>query len=181
MGCPSYLSFLSYRVYKKFPRFYHLTPSDPKWPLTSTINNRDHLLYLGNAHGKYDIPHIYPSWDIMFTRNSQDFTIWPLVTPNDLWPALKTLGTIYLIWAIYIASMSSLTSILLEVLCLQEIPKVFSIWPLVTLNDLWPPPKTIGIIYLLWVVHMVSMTSLTFILLEISCLQEIPKILLFDP
>ena len=50
-----------------------LTSHDPKWPLTSTKNDRDHLLYKANQHTKYDISNIYPSWDIVFTSNLQGF------------------------------------------------------------------------------------------------------------
>ena len=47
----------------------------------------------------------------------------------------------------------------------------FTFWPLVTPNDLWPPPKTIGIIYSIWPTHTPNMRLVTLTLLEISCLQ----------
>ena len=61
-----------------------LTSRDPKWPLTSTKNNRDHLLNMANPHTKYEISHTYPSWDIVFTSNFQGFYH---LTSGDLkWP-----------------------------------------------------------------------------------------------
>ena len=32
--------------------------------------------------------------------------------------------------------------------------KVFKIWPLLTLNDLWPPPKTIDFLYSMWYTYI---------------------------
>ena len=68
--------------------FQSLTPGDPKWPLTSTKNNRDHLLNMANPHTKYEISHTYPSWDIVFTSNLQNFYH---LTSGDLkWPLTST-------------------------------------------------------------------------------------------
>ena len=39
----------------------------PKWPLTSTKNNRDHAFNMADSHTKYEISHTYPTWDIVFT------------------------------------------------------------------------------------------------------------------
>ena len=47
----------------------------------------------------------------------------------------------------------------------------FTFWPLVTPNDLWPPPKTIGIIYSIWPTHTPSMRFIEVIVLEIERLQ----------
>ena len=94
------------------------------------------------------------------------FTVWPLVTLNDLWPAPKIM-IIYSIWAIHILSMRSLTVILLEI-CVY---KVFIFWPLVTPNDLWIQQKTIGTIYSVCPIYTLSMKSLIVTLIEISCLQ----------
>ena len=110
-----------------------------------------------------------------------DLTIWPLVTPNDLWAPSKTIGMIYSVWPIHMVSMTSLKFTLLEKSCLQAFSKIFTIWPPVTPNDLWPPPKTIEIIYLIWPIHMVSMTSLKYTLLEKSCLQAFSKIFTIWP
>ena len=63
-----------------------LTSGEPKWPLTPTKNDRDHLLNISNPHAYYEIPHSCPSWDKVFTRF---LTFWPLVNPNDLWPPQK--------------------------------------------------------------------------------------------
>ena len=93
------------------------------------------------------------------------------MTPNDLWPPPKTIGIIYSIWPTHTPNMRLVTLTLLEIPCLQAIFKVFTIWPLVTSNDLWPPRKIIGIIYPIRPTHTPNMTSLAFTLLEISCLQ----------
>ena len=60
--------------------FYHLTFSDLKWPLTSTKNHRDHLLYMANPHTKYEIPQSYSSWDIVFTKFWPFDLSWPQMT-----------------------------------------------------------------------------------------------------
>ena len=54
-------------------------------------------------------------------------------------------------------------------------------WPLLTPNDLWPPPKTIGIIYFIWVVHMLSMRCLRVTLLEKQCFQGFDLLTSGDP
>ena len=68
--------------------FDRLTSGDPKWPLTSTKNNRDHLLNMGNSHGKYEIPHIYPSGDTVFTSNFQG--VYHLTSGDPKWPLTFT-------------------------------------------------------------------------------------------
>ena len=50
--------------------------------------------------------------------------------------------------------------------------KVFRLWPLVTSNDLWPPWKTIGIIYSPRATNVLSLKFNHLSLLEISCLQS---------
>ena len=49
--------------------------------------------------------------------------------------------------------------------------KVFTMWPLLTPNDHWPPPKTIGFLYLMWYTYIPYMRSVQASLLEILCLQ----------
>ena len=60
--------------------FHNLTPVDPKWPLTSTKNNRLLVLNVALLHTKYEICPSFPSWDIVFTRFSQFDPCWPLMT-----------------------------------------------------------------------------------------------------
>ena len=50
-----------------------------------------------------------------------------------------------------------------------------------TPNDLWPPPKTIGIIYSIWAIYRPSMRSLGVSLLEISCTQDFQGLTPGDP
>ena len=60
--------------------FHNLTPVDPKWPLTSTKNNRVLVLNVVRLHPKYNICPSFPSWDIVFTRFSQFDPCWPQMT-----------------------------------------------------------------------------------------------------
>ena len=109
------------------------------------------------------------------------FTIWPLLTPNDLWPPPKTIGFLYLMWYIYIPNMRSIQASLLEISCLQGFYNVFTIWPLLTPNDLWPLPKTIGFFYLMWYTYIPNMRCIQASLLEISCLQGFHNLTPVEP
>ena len=60
--------------------FHNLTPVDPKWPLTSTKNNRLCVLNVAQLHTKYEICTSFPCWDIVFTRFSQFDPCWPQLT-----------------------------------------------------------------------------------------------------
>ena len=60
--------------------FHHLTCVDPKWPLTSTKNNRLLVLNRVHLHTKYEICPSFPSWAIVFTRFSQFYLCWPQMT-----------------------------------------------------------------------------------------------------
>ena len=93
------------------------------------------------------------------------------LTPNDLWPPPKTIGFLYSMWHSYIPNMRSVRASLLEISCLQGFYNVFTIWPLLTSNDLWPPPKTIGFLYSMWYTYKPNMRSVRASLLEISCFQ----------
>ena len=68
--------------------FYNLTPVDPKWPLTSTKNNRLLLLNEALLHTKYEICPSFSSWDIVFTRFLQCFHNLTPVDPK--WPLTST-------------------------------------------------------------------------------------------
>ena len=57
--------------------FHILTPVDPKWPLTSTKNNRLLVLNVALLHTKYEICPSFPCWDIMFTHFDP---CWPQMT-----------------------------------------------------------------------------------------------------
>ena len=179
-----------------------------------------------HLHTKYEICPSFPSWDIVFTRLLQCFTIWPLLTPNDLWPPPKTIGFLYSMWHSYIPNMRSVQASHVEISCLQgfhnltpvdpkwpltstknnrllvlnvvhlhttyeicpsfpclryRVYKVFTIWPLLTPNDLWPPPKTIGFLYSMWCTYIPHMRSAQASLHEISCLQGFYNVSQFDP
>ena len=95
--------------------FHNLTPVDPKWPLTSTKNNRLLVLNVVHLHIKYEICPSFPSWDIVFTRFSQ----FDPLTPNDLWPPPKTMGFLYPMWYTYIPNMRSVQDSLHVITCLQ--------------------------------------------------------------
>ena len=165
--CPSFPSWDI--VFTRFLQCFHnLTPVDLKWPLTSTKNNRLLVLNVALLHTKYEICPSFPCWDIVFTRFSH---VWPLLTPNDLWPPPKTIGFLFSMWHSYILNMRSVRASLLEISCLQGFYNVFTIWPLLTSNDLWPPPKTIGFLYSMWYTYIPNMRSVRASLLEISCLQ----------
>ena len=149
-----------------FQDFHHLTSGDPKWPLTSTKNDRDLLLNMGNLHAKYEIPRSYPSWDIVFTSIFQDFH--HLTSSDRKWPLTSTKNN-----RDHLLNVSNEHA-------KYEIPRSYPSWyysvynvltirPLVTPNDLWPPPKLIGIISSVWAIHLLRMRSPTVALLEIQC------------
>ena len=68
--------------------FHNLTPVDPKWPLTSTKNNRLLVLNVVHLHTKYENCPSFPSWDIVFTRFLQGFHNLTPVDPK--WPLTST-------------------------------------------------------------------------------------------
>ena len=47
--------------------FHSLNPVDPKWPLTSSKNNRLLVVNVVHLHTTYEICLSFPAWDIMFT------------------------------------------------------------------------------------------------------------------
>ena len=65
-----------------------MTPVDPKWPLTSTKNNRLLVLNVALLHTKYEICPSFPSWDIVFTMFLQCFH--NLTTVDPKWPLTST-------------------------------------------------------------------------------------------
>ena len=87
------------------------------------------------------------------------FGLWSLETSNDLWPPPTTLGFFLSTWQIYIPNMKSVGLSYLEIACLQAIFGVFADFPLVTSNDLWPPPTTIGFFCSTWQMHIPNMKS----------------------
>ena len=157
--------------------FHNLTPVDPKWPLTSTKNNRVLVLNVVHLHTKYEICPSFPSWDIVFTRFLKCFHNLTPVDPK--WPltSTKTIGFLYSMWHSYIPNMRSVQASLLR----YRVYKVFTIWPLLTPNDLWPPPKTIGFLYSMWCTYIPHMRSVQASMLEISCLQGFHNLTPVDP
>ena len=118
--------------------FHNLTPVDPKWPLTCTKNNRLLVLNVVHLHTTYEICPSFHAWDIMFTRLLQCFTIWPLLTPNDLWPPPKTIGFLYSMWYTYIPNMRSVQASHVEISCLQGFHNLTPVdlkWPLTSTKN----------------------------------------------
>ena len=74
--------------------FHNLTLVDPKWPLTSTKNNKLLVLNVVHLHTKYEICPSFPAWDIALTAFSQFDIYWS--TPNDHWPPPKTIWLLLL-------------------------------------------------------------------------------------
>ena len=130
--------------------YYNLTPVDPKWPLTSTKNNRVLVLNVLRLHPKYKICPSFPSRDIMFTRFLQFDPHLPQMTSQ------KTIGFLYSMWYTYIPTMRSVQASLLQISCLQAGVRTS---PQLTPNDLWPPPKTIGFLYSMWYTFIPNMRS----------------------
>ena len=82
------------------------------------------------------------------------------------------LGHIYSHRATYIPSWKVKQHLVLEILCLQGFTKFSDFWLLVTSHDLWPPWKTIQIIYSPSATYIPSLKIRQHLLLEISCLQS---------
>ena len=89
-----------------------------------------YMLNINNPKATYVVPHIYPPWNIMFTR------FWLFMTSSDLWPAWKIIRIICSIRTIHMSSMRSLTAILLEIQCLQHFDR------LTTGDPKWPLTST---------------------------------------
>lgn len=87
--------------------------------------------------GKLKIHIHFTSWGVTLTRFS---AYWLLVTQSNLWSKPKTIGIIYLTKSIHIASMRRL-SLRIFRLKIPAIFKVFTVWTLVTSDDVWPMPK----------------------------------------
>ena len=69
--------------------FQILTSGDLKWPLTSTKNNRNHLLNIGHLHAKYEVTHWHPSWDMVFTSKCHVHTHTTSPSHRFLWPSAR--------------------------------------------------------------------------------------------
>ena len=109
--------------------FHNVTPVDPKWPLTSTKNNRALVLNVVHLHTKYEICPSFPSWDIVFTMFSQFDPKWPLTST-------KNNRLLVLNWYTYILNMRSVQASLLEISCLQGFHN------LITVDPKWPLTST---------------------------------------
>ena len=77
--------------------------------------------------------------------------------------------------AVQESSINFLKVTVLETSCLHAVHKIITIWPLVAPNDIWPPRKTIWIIFSIRCIHVTSMKFLKVTLLEISYSQAIHK------
>ena len=155
--------------------FHNLTHVDPKWPLTSTKNNWLLVLNVVHLHTKYEICPSFPSWDIVFTRFSQFDPCWPQMTfdLHQKQSRVLVLNVVHLHTKYEICP--SFTS---SDMCLQAGARTS---PLLTANDLWPPPKTIEFLYSMWYTYIPNMRSVQVSLLEILCLQGFHNLTPVDP
>ena len=136
--------------------FRNFTASDLKWPLTSAKNNRVLPLNMTNLCAKYEKCRSLPSWDIVFTSHFWRFRNF---TASDLkWPLTFTKNNRVLLlnmtnpYAKYENCRSLLTWDIV-------FTRFFGFWPLVTSNDLWPAPKTIGFFLSTWQSYIPNMKS----------------------
>ena len=114
--------------------FNNLTSVDPKCPLTSTKNNRLLVLNVVHLHTKWDLSKV-PFWRYHVYKV---FTIWSLLTLNDIWPPPKTIGFLYSIGYTYIPNVRSVQASLLEILCLQGFNNLIPVdpkWPLISIKN----------------------------------------------
>ena len=98
------------------------------------------------------------------------YSLLPLVTSNDLWPPWKTWGITRATDIPCLKFQQLLSSGNFHVLR-QCVYKVFRLLPFVTSNDLWPPWKTLRIIYLPRAINIPCLKFQQLLLIEITCLQ----------
>ena len=113
--------------------FHNLTPVDPKWPLTSTKNNRLLVLNVALLHTKYEI---CPSFHVEISCLQGFHNLTP-VDPK-WWPPPKTIGFLYSMWCTYIPHMRSAQASLLEISCLQGFHNLTPVdpkWPLTSTKN----------------------------------------------
>ena len=114
--------------------FHNLTPVDPKWPLTSTENSIGFLYSIRYTY-ILNMRSVQASLlEIMCLQGFHNFTSvdpkWPLTSTKSNRLLVLNSGTpTYQIW-----DLSKLPFLRYHVY------KVFTILPLLTPNDLWPPP-----------------------------------------
>ena len=111
--------------------FQTLTSGDHKWPLTSSKNNRDHLMNMGKSSCQVRDSSMLSS---LRYHVYKVFRLWPLATAHDLWPPPKAIPSNY-----YRASMGEVwESFVFPLLryCLQG-------FQIITFHDLkWPLTST---------------------------------------
>ena len=148
--------------------FRSLSSDDLRWPLTSTKNNRVLPLNMTNLYTKYEKCRSLLSWDIVFTSHFRHFRNF---TAGDLkWPLTfaKNNRVLLLNMTNPCAKYENYRSLLTWDIVFT---RFFGFWPLVTSNDLWPAPKTIGFFLSTWQSYIPNMKSVGHTYLEISCLQ----------
>ena len=118
----------------------------------------------------------YSCWDILITSHFRGFRSFTPSDLNNLWPPPKTIGFFLSTWQFYLPNMKSVGHGYLEISWLQAIFGIFAVLPLMTSNDLWPPPKTIGFFLSTWKIHIPNMESVGQGYLEMSRLQAISGI-----
>ena len=92
------------------------------------------------------------------------------MTHNNLWSPLKTIGLMYSMYYTNKRNMRSVKASLLEIQY-HVLIQGFNIWPMLTPNDLWRPPKQMCFLYSIGYTYIINMRSVQVSLLEILCLQ----------
>ena len=120
---------------------------------------------------------ISPSFHVFRYCICKIFTIWCLMTPNDLWSRLKAIGFLYSMWYSNIPY-DNCPSFPSWDIMFTRFSQFDHCWPP---NDLWPSPQTIGFFYSMWCTYIPHMRSVQASMLEISCLQGFHNLTTVDP
>ena len=105
------------------------------------------------------------------------FRLFPLLSPNNLWPLWKTIAIINSLRGTNRLILKSKPHSLLG----YRIYMVLRLWPLVTSNDLWPSRKTIGITHFLRGTYILRLKFNQLFLLQILRLESFETLNCIDP